>query len=112
MLTKDEAVAELAEAHYSMDNGIRAIYRLLGDNEDDAQEPINLQQIDEDTLPAGIIPLFFRARPAKNVFYSNVVVVITPDEFAALQNGTLALSDGWRRDALLPRPSRVLEAAA
>ncbi|MDQ2799408.1 MAG: hypothetical protein M3Y13_07170 [Armatimonadota bacterium] len=111
MLTKDEVTVELAEAHYSMDNGLRAIYRLLGDDEDDAQEPIKLLEINEDTIPAGIIPLYFRVRPTRNVFYSYVIVEIKPEEFEQLQQGRLELPDGWKPGELYTREA-ILKVAA
>ena len=111
MLTKDEAAAELAEAHYSMDKGLRAIYRLVGENEADAKEPIKLLEINEDTLPAGIVPVSLGPHPRQGIYFSSVIVEITPDEFRQLERGILRLPYDWRRGPLLQNPA-LAEVAA
>lgn len=59
MLTKEEAAAEIADFDYQVDEGTRAIYRILTTNEDDPDEPLKLLKVNVDTPAAGIIPLHF-----------------------------------------------------
>jgi hypothetical protein len=109
--TKEEAIAELAEAHFSMDTGLKAIYRLIGNDEEDPSEPIKLLEVNEDTLPAGIVPVYFGSLPHKRIQYPYVIVEITPVEFQQLVKGEISLPYGWTHGPLYQH-SRTLETAA
>ena len=104
-LTKEEAAAELAEAHYAMDGGLEAVYRLVGDpeREDDAWEPIKLLEVNRDTRPAGIVPIYFGTLPGRRIRYPYAVVEVTPEEYQQLRQGLLHLPYGWKQEQAYER---------
>ena len=59
--SKDEVAATLARVHYESDPSMQRIYRLKGDDDLEARpdEPIKLLEVNEDTIPSGIQPLYF-----------------------------------------------------
>ncbi len=88
------------------------IYRIRGvaDVELREDEPIKLLEVNENTVPAGIMPLRFGALPADGIVHSSIIIEVTPSEFERLQNRELVLPNGWKVEELLPR-SRNDEAA-
>ena len=106
MQTKDQVAARLAETHYLLEGGIRHIFRIRnGAAEDAAAEPIKLLEVNADTVPSGILPVYFRPRAAQGIPYPSVVVDVTPDEFERLRASELALPDGWLLGEVIPRPA-------
>lgn len=110
-LTKEQAAAELAEAHYAMDNGLQSVHRMVADDEEDAREPIKLLEVNQDTLPAGIVPIYFGTLPHGRIPYPYVIVEVTPEEYQELKQGLLHLPTGWRQDRSYQRPQPLSAAA-
>ncbi len=106
MQTKDQVAARLAETHYLLEGGIRHIFRIRADAaEEAAAEPIKLLEVNADTVPAGIYPVYFRPRAEQGIPYPSVVVDVTPDEFDRLRASELVLPDGWHVGEVIPRPA-------
>lgn len=97
----------LADIHYSVEDGITGIFRITSSAEIEVQpqEPIKLLEVNQDTIPTGVMPLYFGPTPASGVHYPSVIVEVTPEEFAQIQSQKLALPSGWKvSDEPLPRP--------
>ena len=94
MPEKDEIARLLAEAHRQMEATIARIVRVRGPREAEVDEPIKLVEVNPATSPSGIWPIAFTPAPP-DVPFGSVVVEVTPDEYAQIQAGTLALPDGW-----------------
>ena len=109
MATKDEEARKLAEAHYNVETGITAIYRVTGSAQDEARsdEPIKFLEVNEHTIPAGIMPLSFGPSPASGIHFSSVIIEVTPEEFESIQRDELKLPHGWTFESLFARPSGV-----
>jgi len=62
---KDAAACKLAAAHYEVEVGITQIFRLTGTAEAEGlpDEPIKLLEVNENTIPAGIMPPGLRPGP-------------------------------------------------
>jgi hypothetical protein len=107
--SRDEAAHRLAATHYEVEPGMRVIYRVMGPGEDrnGRDEPIKLLEVNEDTVPAGVQPLYFTALPASGIHYPSVIIEVTPEEFEQIKKGELPLPDGWRIDEALERPTAV-----
>ena len=106
MPTKDETARFLADAHFMMDHGITRIFRIVETDESNDTRPVKLLEVNPMTIEAGIPPVGMTADPAHSVFYSSVVVEITPNEYERLIHGELELPHGWRLGPeLLPRAS-------
>src|SRR6266536_2554770 len=106
MPTKDEVAERLAQAHYIVEPGIRRIFRVAGGVEAEAnpREPIKLLEVNENTVPSGIVPVHFGPHPASGVPFSSQIIEITPEEFERL--GTdLQLPEGWRGRPLSEIPA-------
>lgn len=103
MSSKDEDARKLAEWHYSIEAGIQQIFRLVsnGDEEADSKEPIKLLEVNEQTVPSGIVPLTFG--PIGPITHASTIVEVTPQEFDQIRSCKLALPLGWKLGELLPR---------
>ncbi|HEV3166266.1 MAG TPA: hypothetical protein VGZ22_19730 [Isosphaeraceae bacterium] len=66
-------------------------------------EPSKLLEVNENTIPSGIMPIGFDAIPARDIPLPSIIVEITPDEFEQVQAGTLRLPDNWQIQEELPR---------
>ena len=93
--SKDDVAMNLAQSHVSSEPGIRHVYRLIGLNEDDDDEPVKLLEVNENTVERGVEPILFGPHPTTGNF-ALVVVDLTPREFDQLRRGELVLPDGWR----------------
>lgn len=93
-----EESAALARVHYEVEPGLRAIYRL--ESADPNDHRIKLLEVNEQTVPTGIVPVGFPAHPASGLHYPSVVIEVTPQEYEAIQRKQLNLPTGWEvRDA-------------
>ena len=100
------AVAQrLAQAHYSVEPGVMRIFRVVGDaaQENDPREPIKLLEVNSDTVPAGILPVYFGPHNASGILYPSVVIEVTPEEYELISRGQLTLPNGWALGPELPR---------
>lgn len=93
-----EESAALARAHYQVEPGLRAIYRLESADPNDLR--IKLLEVNEQTVPTGIVPVGFPPHPASGLHYPSVVIEVTPQEYEAIQRKQLDLPSSWEvRDA-------------
>jgi hypothetical protein len=100
-----EEAAALARAHYAIEPGLRAVYRLEGPDPTDPR--IKLLEVNEQTVPTGIVPVGFAAHPASGLHYPSVVIEVTPQEYEALEQGSLTLPYGWEVRDSYERPAAV-----
>lgn len=107
MPTREEVANRLAQAHYAVEPGMTQIYRVVreGGEEDAADEPIKLLEVNQDTLPLGIRPVYFRPHPASGIDFPSAIIEVTPAEFESLTRGdvNLRLPSQWSLDSLIPR---------
>jgi hypothetical protein len=106
MTTKDEEARKLAEAHYEVEPGMTHVFRLIGDihAETRAEEPIKLLEVNEKSVPVGIMPLGFGPAPAHGIHYPSIIVEVTPEEFEKIRADELTLPHGWTVGDLYERP--------
>jgi hypothetical protein len=109
MPTKDEEAIELARKHYRIETGLTQVFRLTGaaDVEVRPTEPIKLLEVNENTVPSGIMPIQFGPSPASGLHYPSIILEVTPDEFQKIQHQELKLPNGWKVGDLIPRPAAV-----
>lgn len=107
MPTKDEEAMALAQKHYELEAGLTQIFRITGTAEPELRpvEPIKLLEVNENTVPSGIMPIQFRPSPASGLYYPSIILEVTPDEFQRIQNQELKLPNGWKVGDLIPKPS-------
>jgi hypothetical protein len=105
MHDKEESARTLADIHYRVEEGMQEIYRLVGKPRDEKrpEEPIKLLEVNEGTIPTGILPLQFGPLPERGIFFPSVIVEITPEEFQQIQMKQLKLPHDWKIGELLPR---------
>lgn len=108
MPTKDQEAARLANMHYEIEEGMTQIFRVTGsaDSETLPNEPIKLLEVNENTIPAGIMPIHFGASPSSGLNFSCVIIEVTPDEFQEIQDHRLVLPNNWRLGEQFPRPTQ------
>ena len=101
--SKNAVAKELARKHFDLEPGMRHIFRVTnGERESNASEPIILLEVNEHTVPAGLMPLQFG--PNETIPYATVIAEITPDEYRLVSAGKLKLPRGWRIAEELTRP--------
>ncbi len=100
-----DAARELARKHYEIESGITRIIRFTNpaDGQIDRAEPIKLLEVNENTVPSGVMPLFFGPAPASGIDYSSVIVEVTPDEYKKIESLELTLPVGWIDGEEMPR---------
>jgi hypothetical protein len=105
MPTKEQVAIFLAQRHYEIESGVTQIYRLNDrvDVEGSPTEPIKLLEVNENTVPSGIVPIQFGPNPAIGIHYPSVIVEVTPEEFQRIQTEDLPLPGGWRLGNPIPR---------
>lgn len=113
--SKEGVAQKLARAHFSVEPGIERIFRILWsvEREANADEPVKLLELNSLTTADGIRPVFFGPHTGSGIIFPSVIIEITPQEFDAVQNGSLALPDDWhvgpeisREDSLAASGSR------
>lgn len=109
MRNRDDEARRLAAAHYHVETGIKQIFRILASAEVEPRtdEPIKLLEVNENTIPAGIVPLQFGPAPAMDFHFPSIIVEVTPDEFEQIHRQELPLPAGWTVGQLLPNPATV-----
>ena len=104
-MDKEEARIKLARAHYTYEPGITAIFAICTDAAHEVlpAEPIKLLEVNENTIPSGIMPLGFDASPANGIPFPSIIIEVTPEELEKIQRQELKLPDGWSLGSLIPR---------
>ena len=105
MTTKEEAAKELASKHYQVEAGLTHIYRITGGAEASPAEPIKLLEVNQYTVPSGIMPIQFGPVPDRGIHYPSVIVEVTPEEYQRIRDEELRLPSGWAIGDLIPRPA-------
>ncbi len=109
VVAERETVArELASKHYEIEAGLTHIYWITSAREESSKmEPIKLLEVNENTVPSGIMPIQFGPSPASGVYYPSVIVEVTPYEFAKIRSGELRLPEGWSLGEEIPKTSQA-----
>jgi hypothetical protein len=110
-MDKVEVAQELARKHYEIESGLVRIFRITSKDDALPAEPIKLLEVNENTVPSGIMPLHFGPVPDFGIPYASVIIEITPDEFEMLRGHGLALPDGWEIAEEMLRPTETSGAA-
>ncbi len=107
---KNAAARALAAKHFELENGIIHIFRVQSEAESAGakSEPIKLLEVNENTVPTGIMPLHFG--PTEAFQYSSVIIEITPIEFERIKSDKLKLPMGWAIGEEFPRPGNAVGA--
>jgi hypothetical protein len=92
--SKNDVAKLLAGAHQEVEPAIKQIFRILSEQEDKVEEPLKLLEVNPETSPSGIVPIMFAPEPP-NVPYASVIVEVTENEYASIEEGTLKLPHGW-----------------
>lgn len=95
----------MARKHYEIETGMIQIFRVTASAESEVRpsEPIKLLEVNENTVPYGIMPIQFGPSPASGLHYPSIILEVTPDEFQKIQNDQLKLPNGWKIGELIPR---------
>ena len=97
--SKNEVAQELASFHAEVEQSVVKVIRLRTDQEDDPNEPIKLLELNRNTIPSGIVPVYFG--PSDEIPFPSVVVEVTESEFGKVEQQTLMLPNGWRLGEVL-----------
>jgi hypothetical protein len=112
LAAKNEVANELARKHYEVEDGLTQVFRVTDNVEisDTAtldiirSEPIKFLEINKNTIPSGVMPLYFGPSPANGILYPSVVVEVTPEEFEKIKTEELKLPEGWEIGKMTPIP--------
>ena len=97
----DKAVfaRELAAAHLRQEDTISRIVRLVSGREADADEPLKILEVNSETFPSGIVPIYFGTSDSFPV--PTILIEITDEEFEKLQRNELRLPEDWQPGEVL-----------
>ena len=106
MPTREQEANVLAGKHYEVETGLTQVFRITetADVEVTKNEPIKLLEVNENTVPSGIMPIQFGPSPIAELHFSSIILEVTPDEFRRIQLDELRLPNGWKLGDLIPRP--------
>ena len=92
-LTKDEEARDLARKHYEVEAGLLQVFRIASHQavEFRPEEPIKLLDVNEYSVPSGIMPIQFGPSPTSGVHYPSVILEVTPDEYERIRTGEMRL---------------------
>ena len=109
MMTVDQEAVALAEKHYAIEDGLLNIVRLIpqGAGQSEGKEKIALLEVNENTVPTGVMPIEFAPAPASGIHYPSVIVEVTPEEYERIRSAELSLPAGWSLGEAIPRPHAV-----
>lgn len=101
MITKDKAAETLIQWHFYLDDELTEIYRFLAPDEDAANEPIKLLEVNSMTREMGFVgPFTFGG--AGDIPYPSSIAVVTPEEMAQIKAGQISLPAGWDLNTAKP----------
>jgi hypothetical protein len=105
MSEKEVAARELARRHFAVEPGMSRIFTIIDGtvNEELPEVPIKLLEVNDATVPFGVMPLYFAPAPATGIPFPSVIVEVTPDEFRQIESNHLHLPTGWSIGAELLR---------
>lgn len=109
--SKDAVARELAQAHFTVEPAIDRIFRLILTDEkleQDPKEPVKLLEVNPNTTADGIRPVFFGPHPSSGIFFSSVIVEVTPGEFHQIETGATKLPNNWSLGPELFRGEAVM----
>jgi hypothetical protein len=94
---QDESAKTLADKHYQLEAGLTRVIRCSGSADilEQAKEPIKLLEVNENTVPTGVMALGFDAVPDAGIRFPSVIIEVTPEEFEKIQTKELKLPKGW-----------------
>lgn len=69
----------------------------------DPPEPIVLLEVNENTIPSGVLPIQFPAVPSLGFNFPSVIIEVTPEEFDRIQSRELQLPGGLILGDSIPR---------
>ena len=101
---KDTSAEKLANVHYQVESGLRHVIRFTkpDDAEYEAGEPLKLLEVNENTVPSGVVPLGFDAIREVGIDVPSIIVEVTPSEYDKIRSKELPLPKGW--ESLEQRP--------
>ncbi len=94
---QDESANNLAGKHYQLETGLTRVIRFSGSADilEQVKEPIKLLEVNEHTVPTGVMALGFDAAPDAGIRFPSVIIEVTPEEFEKIQTKELKLPKGW-----------------
>ena len=93
-MTKNDAARNLIDWHFKVEPDLRAVYRIVADNEDAEEEPIKLLEVNDATFPTGSVEPFGFG-PTPEIPFRTVIAEVTSEEFEVLRGQPDALPEGW-----------------
>jgi hypothetical protein len=109
MNQKKDVAKLLAERHYQVEPTVINIVIVEASPEAEArpEEPIKLLEVNEATIPSGIMPIEFGPHPSSGILYPSVIMEVTPEEYVEIKQGRLPLPEHWHLGETIPRPETI-----
>ena len=97
--SKAETAQRVADAHALIEPSVLRVIRYTSRCESDPNEPIKIVEVNDDTIPAGIVPIYFG--PTEEYPFPLAIIEVTSDEFERIGRSELTLPDGWESPTVL-----------
>lgn len=94
VLTKEQAARELAIWHFGVEPDLKHVICIVGDNEDEPNEPIKHLEVHAGTVATGSVEPFASA-PSASVPFPTVIAEVAPEEFDRIERNETKLPEGW-----------------
>ncbi len=98
MRSVSEVAHELAKAHIAEDPQTSEVFFV--DGVSDEVRLVEVSSAIGELGPGEVLPFRFQARPDQGIPYASVVVLLSPLEWRAVNDGALELPPGWDKAKL------------
>jgi hypothetical protein len=100
----------LATRHYEIEDGITDIFAIkeaLEANRSGNGDTIRLLEVNQNTIPYGVMPIPFAPAPDSGIHFPSVIVEVTPEEFEKIMNKEIPLPPDWEIGDRIPKRDEV-----
>ncbi len=91
---KDKIAEELINWHFQVEPDTVVVYRIMSPNEESAEEPIKLLEVNKATPETGRVDAFVFG-PTASTPCSTVVALVSGCEMELIEKGKIKLPQGW-----------------
>jgi len=101
-----EEAKRLAQIHYESGSTSQVyIATSSTGGQENPEDPIKLIEVNDDTLPSGIVPLQFGPLPNLGITHVSTIIEVTGEEFQQIESGELQLPPGWENRTPIHPPA-------
>lgn len=92
-MSRESIAKDLVDHHTTTNTELTKVLWYARDGGDREDDPLKLLEVNPDTVPAGILPIYFGK--SHDVGLPVVIIEVTAEEYAMVEAGELSLPESW-----------------